>query len=203
MDTVILNSVTYTIINRNESKDARKIDATCKNKRKCSWLEEKYEHGKYLSTYVTKINVSGSAFCIYCNKPLVYDNTGKKDLHEHDTKSTEHLSSKKNYLSITLLPLNWRKPTINSSSEISTYALLAHGITMSYGVAENVHTTAACPSLKGNTSHPIVSVSDRKPRLEAYILSFVAEDLLPLSIIPKSIEFSQFLSRDPKALSQL
>ena len=123
MDTVILNSVTYTIINRNESKDARKIDATCKNKRKCSWLEEKYEHGKYLSTYVTKINVSGSAFCIYCNKPLVYDNTGKKDLHEHDTKSTEHLSSKKNYLSITLLPLNWRKPTINSSSEISTYAL--------------------------------------------------------------------------------
>ena len=57
MDTVTLNSVTYTIINRNESKDARKIDATCKN-----WLEEKYENGKYLSTYVRKINVSGSAF---------------------------------------------------------------------------------------------------------------------------------------------
>ena len=203
MDTVILNSVTYTIINRNESKDARKIDATCKNKWKCSWLEEKYEHGKYLSTYVTKINVSGSAFCIYCNKPLVYDNTGKKDLHEHDTKSTEHLSSKKNYLSITLLPLNWRKPTINSSSEISTYALLAHGVTMSYGVAENVHTTAACPSLKENTSRPIVSVSDRKHHLEGYILSFIAESSLPLSVVPKLIEFSQFLSRDPKALSQL
>ena len=74
---------------------------------------------------------------------------------------------------------------------------------MTFSVAENVHTTAACPSLKENTSHPIVSDSDRKPRLEAYILSFVAEDLLLLSIIPKSIEFSQFLSRDPKALSQL
>ena len=74
---------------------------------------------------------------------------------------------------------------------------------MSYGVAENIHTTAACPSLKENTSHPIVTVSDRKPHLEASILSFVAEDLLLLSIVPKSVEFSQFSSRDPKALSQL
>ena len=58
--------------------------------------------------------------------------------------------------------------------------------------------------MKENTSHPIASVSDQKHHLEAYILSFVAEDLLPQSIVPtKLIEFSQFLSRDPKALSQL
>ena len=50
---------------------------------------------------------------------------------------------------------------------------------------------------------PIVSVSDHKHRLEAYILSFVAEISLLLSVVPKLIEFSQFLSRDPKALSQL
>ena len=30
MDTVTSNSVTYKIINRSESEDARKIDATCK-----------------------------------------------------------------------------------------------------------------------------------------------------------------------------
>ena len=103
MDTVTSNSVTYKIIKRSESEDARKIDATCKNKWKWSWLEEKDENGDYLSSYVRKINVSGSAFCIYCNKPLVYGNTGKKDLLKHATKSTEHLSSKKNYLSTTLL----------------------------------------------------------------------------------------------------
>ena len=39
----------------------------------------KMKIGDYLSTYVTKINVSSSAFCIYGNKPLVYGNTGKKD----------------------------------------------------------------------------------------------------------------------------
>ena len=58
--------------------------------------------------------------------------------------------------------------------------------------------------MKENTSHPIASVSDQKHHLEAYILSFVAEDLLPQSSVStKLIEFSQFLSRDPKALSQL
>ena len=74
---------------------------------------------------------------------------------------------------------------------------------MLYGVAENVHPTAACPSLKENTLRPIISVSDRKHHLEAYILSFITENSLPPSVVPKLIEFSQFLSRDPKALSQL
>ena len=61
---------------------------------------------------------------------------------------------------------------------------------MTYGVAENVHPTAACPSLKENTSRPIVSVSDLKHHLEAYILYFIAENSLPLSVVPKLIEFS-------------
>ena len=74
---------------------------------------------------------------------------------------------------------------------------------MPYSVAENAHPTAACPSLKENASRPIVSVSDRKNHLEAYILFFIAENSLPLSVVPKLIESSQFLSRDPKALPQL
>ena len=139
----------------------------------------------------------------FVSKPLVYGNTGKKDLLKHAMKSTEHLSRKKNHLSITLLPLHWRKPTIDSSSEISTCTPLARECTMLYGVAENVHPTAACPSLKENTLRPIVSVSDRKHHLEAYILFFITENSLPPSVVPKLIEFFQFLSRDPKALSQL
>ena len=96
MDTITSNSVTYKIVNRTESEDARKIDATCKNKWKWSRLEEKDVNGGYLSAYVRKINVGGSAFCIYCNKTLVYGNTGKNDLLKHATKSTEQ-SNKKNY----------------------------------------------------------------------------------------------------------
>ena len=87
------------------------MDATCKNKWKWFWSKKKDENGGYLSTYVLKINVIGFAFRIYCNKRLVYSNVGTKDLLKHATKSTEYLSSKKNYLSTTLLPLHWRKPT--------------------------------------------------------------------------------------------
>ena len=68
MDTVISNSVTYKIINRSESEDARKIDATYKNKWKWSWLGERYKNDDYLSSYVRNINVSGSTLGIYYNK---------------------------------------------------------------------------------------------------------------------------------------
>ena len=44
MDTVISNSVDN---NSSESEDARKIYATCKNKWRWSWLEEKDENGDY------------------------------------------------------------------------------------------------------------------------------------------------------------
>ena len=98
-------------------------------------------------------------------------------------ESTEHLSSKKNYLSNTFLPLHWGKLTSDSSSKIRTCTPLARVFIIPYGAAGNVHTTTTCPSLKENTLPPIVIVSDRKPHLETYILSFVAENSLLLSLI--------------------
>ena len=38
----------------------------------------KEKNDDYLSTYVRKINITNSAFGIYCNKPLVYGNGGQK-----------------------------------------------------------------------------------------------------------------------------
>ena len=61
---------------------------------------------------------------------------------------------------------------------------------MPYSVGENFHTTATCPSLKENTSGLVVSISDRIHHLEAFILSFAAENSLPLSAVPKLTEFS-------------
>ena len=143
-----------------------------------------------------KLNVSGSAFCIYCNEPSIYSNTDKKDLIKLVLKSEEYLPSKKDYLSTTLLPFHLMKMTCYSSSEINTYTPLVHEWAMPYGVAENVHTTATCLLLKENTWH-------HKHHLEAYVLSFVRENSLPILLLPKLIEFSLFLSRDLKALSQV
>ena len=97
----------------------------------------------------------------------LYSNAGKKDLLKHATKSTEQLSRQNNYLSTTLLPLHWRKPTRDSSTEISTCNPLASECTMPDGVAGIFHTTAVCPSLKENTSCPIISVSDCTHHFEA------------------------------------
>ena len=152
-------------------------------------MKHKDESSDYLSTYVREINVSGSAFGIYCNKYLVYGNAGRKDLLKHAAKSTEHLSSKKDYLSTTFLPLHWRKLTSNSSSEIRTCTPLAHVCIIPYGAAGNVRTTTTCHSLKENTYRLIVIASDCKRHLEGYILSFVAENSLPLSVVIKLIGF--------------
>ena len=62
---------------------------------------------------------------------------------------------------------------------------------MPYGVAEIVHTTATCPSLKENTLH-LVSVSGHKHHVQAYILSFIAENSLPLSVVPNLVSFLSF-----------
>ena len=201
MDTVTCNIEQRNLINRSKSEDARKIDATCKNNGSGRVWRRKMKMAIIDHLIFGKLMLVGSAFYIYCNKPSVYGNTGKKDLLKHAIKSTEHLSSKKNYLST--LPLDWRKPTISSSSESTTCTPLARECTMTFGVAENVHTTAAYPSLNENTSHLIVSVSDCKHHFEGYVLSVIAENSLPLSVVPKLIEFSQFLFRDPKALYQL
>ena len=79
-------------------------------------------------------------------------------------------------ISTTPIPIHWRKPTSDLSSDINTCTPLARECTMPYGAAENAHTTAVCPSLKENTSCPIVSDSDGKHHVEAYILSFDAEN---------------------------
>ena len=62
MDTVTSNSVTYRIINRREIEDARKIDTTCKNKWKWSWLEEKDVNGNFYQLMLEKLMLVGQRF---------------------------------------------------------------------------------------------------------------------------------------------
>ena len=71
-----------------------------------------------------------------------------------------------------------------------------------YGIAQSVHTTSKCPAMR-NKINPVVSLVDRKHHLEAYVISFMVENSLPLSSVPKFIEFAKNLARDHKALSEL
>ena len=53
------------------------------------------------------LDASGLAFCIYCNKPVSYGSSGKKDILARAKKSPDHLWYKKDYCQTTFLPLSW------------------------------------------------------------------------------------------------
>ena len=53
-----------------------------------------------------------------------------------------------------------------------------------------------------NVNHfQTLSFKDRTLNTETFILSFAVENLLPLSKVPKLVEFAKFLSKDVSALN--
>ena len=146
------------------------------------------------------MDASGLAFCIYCNKPVSYGSSGKKDILAHARKSPNHLCNKKDYHQSTLLPLSWSQPS--SSTELHKRTPKSSECNLPYGIAQNVHTTSKCPAMR-NKINPVVVLADPKHHLEACVISIVVENSLLLSTVPKFIEFAKNLARDHKALSEL
>ena len=69
--------------------DVRKIDETVKNKWRWDWIDI-----ELMQQYIKKLKVPGQAFCTLCNKTLLYQSGGKRDLQRHMT-SPNHLSAMK------------------------------------------------------------------------------------------------------------
>lgn len=197
MEKVTYNNHVYRVALTTDN--IKEIDGKVKNKWNWAWLQEKDVNGDFLSSYLRKIDAPGLSFCIYCNKTLSYGSTGKSDLMKHAKTSPKHLPNKADYLKTTTLPQSWIEPT----NKDFTCAPLKKPCSLPYGVPENVHEASTCPSLQEEVPRKIYSLVDRTVNLEAYILSFAAENSLPLSSVPKLIEFGKFLSRDRKALSRV
>ena len=157
------------MISQENNKCKREVYLACKNKWNWSWLEEKDVNGDFISDYIRKIDASGLAFCIYCNKPVSYKSSGKKDILAHAKKSTHHLHNKSDYRQTTCLPPCWNQPS--SSFELSKCSPKSNECNLTYGIAENVHTSSKCSALQ-NKSNPAVSLTDCKHHLEAYVVSF-------------------------------
>ena len=138
------NSDTYKIISRENNKSGREVDVAYKNKWNWSWLEEKDVNGDFILDYIRKMDASGLAFCIYCNKPVSYGSSGKKDILAHARKSPNHFRNKKDYHQSTCLPLPWSQPS--STTELHKCTPKSSECNLPYGIAENVHTTSKCPA---------------------------------------------------------
>ena len=185
------NNDTYNIISRENNKSGREVSVACKNKWNWSQLEKKDVNGDFILGFIRKIDASGLAFCIYCNKPVSYGSSGKKDILAYARKSPNHLRNKKDYHKSTYLPLFWNQPS--STTELNKCTPKSCKCKLPYGIAENVHTTSNCPVMR-NKINPVVNLVDRKHHLEAYVISFVVENSLLLSSVPKFIEFAQNLA---------
>ena len=161
------------------SSDEKQPDKSVSNKWKWEWLEEK-DHGTenhQLKDYLLKVNVEGVAFCRWCKLTIKYGSTGKKACLKHAKTSHEHQSYIKSMKGQCQLPSTHQVPSTSKSTAITT-------------------TTEA-------TGEKIVHILDRKSHLEAYILQFICDNNLPLSMAPRLLEFGTVILDDVRAFKSL
>ena len=72
-----------------------------------------------------------------------------------------------------------------------------------YGAAANIHEQKLCSAGKIVQKKPAVSLVDRKCNTEAYFLSFICENNLPIYLAPKLVQLCKDVSIDNKALNEV
>ena len=72
-----------------------------------------------------------------------------------------------------------------------------------YGAAANIHEQKLCATGKIVQKKPAVSLVDRKCNTEAYFLSFICENNLPIYLAPKLVQLCKDDSIDNIALNEL
>ncbi|XP_019731634.1 uncharacterized protein LOC109519504 [Hippocampus comes] len=172
--------------------DLHAIDASVRNTFKWSWLEEKDVNGDFLSDYIRKVDKPGLAICIWCNDTLRYGSSGKKDLKTH-SKKAKHNAVRKS------LQTNQSLPAMFSATKALNEGTTSKASSsLPYGAAPNILDSSSCSELV-QPPRPDISIQDRKAHLEAMTLAFISEHSLPLTLIPRLINFAQEFGRDPKA----
>jgi hypothetical protein len=192
----------FKIIDR--TADLATLERPIKNKFKWSWLEEKDVHGDFLSDYIRKIDEPGSVICDWCRDKLKYGNKGKSHLKNH-AKSKNHVRVRRDRQTTPALPAMYRAVQAMEDGTDSAPgpgpvavrdpAVIPYGAPVNCGDPDEEH--------RDPQPAPIVNVLDRKSHFEAFVISFMAENSLPLSMVPKLIEFSKEVNRDQKALDSL
>lgn len=70
------------IVIRSLETDVRNIDKNVKNPWKWDWLEHEV-NGRFLNETIRKLEKSGTAYCLACQKELTYGSRGFVTLSDH------------------------------------------------------------------------------------------------------------------------
>lgn len=74
-----------------EPSKLEKLEAGITNKWRWEWMTEKNDDGQEHRTWLKKLDLPGTCFCIFCSKAFKYGSSGKKSLIRH----ANHPSHKK------------------------------------------------------------------------------------------------------------
>ena len=154
-------------------------DETVLNKWRWNWLlgHDCGPSKDLMSAYLCKINVEGQAFCRWCKIKINYGSSGKV-CYLHASKHGDH----QKYINV--MKKQGHMPSTHST--VGTYTV-------------NSNDSAVATSSAKQTIHII----DRVSHLQAYILSFICENNLPLSMAPKLIVFGKIANQDQRAFKKL
>lgn len=146
------------VIDRSTDNTAIKAIDTCANKFKWEWLETVVDNVA-LSSCIRKIDSSGKAKCILCDKLISYGNRGKVSLTEH-CSSAQHKSKVKTVKQNTQLPSSY---TGGNSLEEKTYGI--------HPMFKNV------PIKVPEAPKPVVSLEDRSANAQVCFISYSSVSL--------------------------
>ena len=164
----------YTVVSQSSNEHP---DETVSNKWRWNWL---LGHGRgpskdLMSAYLCKIDVEGQAFCRWCKIKINYGSSGKKACYLHASKHQKYIN---------VMKKQGRMPYTHSTVDTHTV---------------NPNDSAVATS----SAKQAVHIIDRVRHLQAYILSFICENNLPLSMAPKLIEFGKIANEDQRAFKKL
>ena len=199
----------------------RDIDKNCKNKWAWKWTDEelvlklKGQDIPYkLGDCIKKVDVEGSAWCIFCNERVNYGGRGKKQLKVH-CDSNRHVSAAKARLNQTQLNCSGPK-TVDKNQKESNSQSASKKVFSIFSKAkqpakqqDTAQEKTLCASGQSVVQpsatqlKPIVPYSDRASNIEAMILAFVAEHALPVSLAEPITELIKEVSRDQHALNEV
>ena len=150
-------------------------DQGVENRWKWEWLQVKVGES-YLSDCIRKTDWPGYALCTYCNCQINYGTNGKTVLTSHVSNSTKNpQDNKKAYVTNTIILNSWQDPTVQVERS-ERCELHKVDCSLQCGAAPDIHSISTCKSLMESKKQWIIPFIDQTLDLEAYILSFAAEN---------------------------
>ena len=193
----------------------KSIDASVKNKWSWKWIDHElsFDLGKYgevkykLGDCISKIDISGTAWCTWCEDKLGYGGNGKTNLLKHcsTTKHIEQLKTRAGNFRLSSSYSYDKESTTSSESSVNSSFSNFKNVVAAPSVIVGSGSTA-CPSSADTSSvssSGLIPYSDRSTHVEALILAWLAEHSLPMSKADSLCELIKEASRDPKSLNDL